>query len=356
MKEYFAHIAEDGRTQNIEQHLQGTATICSAFSKEFGAEEQGKFIGLMHDIGKYSAEFQQRLFGGPKVDHATAGAIESAKAGAPWGSFCIAGHHSGLPDMGNPRLDQPGEATLCGRMKKEIPSYAENWAKKPPQVCPLQNWGESRLTDSFLVRMLYSCLVDADYLDTESFMTDGERKRGGYDCLPALLNSLDRYTAPWQPPKNDLNKLRCGILGNCMDASQGEKGLYTLTVPTGGGKTVASMAFALNHAKKHGMSHVIYVIPYTSIIEQNAAVFRKIFGEENVIEHHSGVLFEEDEKADECSLRQALATENWDAPIIVTTAVQFFESLYANRSSQCRKLHSIANSVSSYRAAMRTIR
>ena len=346
---FLAHISSDGREQSVDEHLKGTAERCAAFAKQFDAEEQGRFIGLLHDIGKYSDEFQKRLRGGPKVDHATAGAVESAKAGIDWGAFCIAGHHSGIPDGGNLKSDRSGDPTLFGRLKKgierKIPEYAQNWKNALPKASPLPQWGNSRLSDSFLIRMLYSCLVDADYLDTEFFMKGGAVERGSYDTLSALAERLDRYVSPWQNPQNELNHLRCDIFKSCINRSQGEKGLYSLTVPTGGGKTIASMAFALNHAKKHGMSRVIYVIPYTSIIEQNAAVFRKIFGDGNVIEHHSGVLFDMEEGTDEQSCRQALATENWDAPIIVTTAVQFFESLYANRSSQCRKLHNIANSV-----------
>ena len=173
--------------------------------------------------------------------------------------------------------------------------------------------------------MLYSCLVDADFLDTERFM-DGERGRGGYDDLPTLLRRLKEYIAPWQEPKTALNKLRCKILNSCLDAGSKPKGIYTLTVPTGGGKTVASLAFALRHAVAHGMKRVIYVVPYTSIIEQNAEVFREILGDGNVLEHHSGVQFELSDGASPEEVRRALAAENWDMPVIVTTAVQFFES------------------------------
>lgn len=192
--------------------------------------------------------------------------------------------------------------------------------------------------------MLYSCLVDADFLDTERFM-DGERGRGGYDDLPTLLRRLKEYIAPWQNPKTALNKLRCKILNICLDTGSKPKGIYTLTVPTGGGKTVASLAFALRHAVAHGMKRVIYVVPYTSIIEQNAEVFREILGDGNVLEHHSGVQFELSDGASPEEVRRALAAENWDMPVIVTTAVQFFESIYANRSSKCRKLHNLADSV-----------
>lgn len=146
-------------------------------------------------------------------------------------------------------------------------------------------------------------------------------------------------------PKTELNRLRCKMLNACMDAGSKPKGIYTLTVPTGGGKTVASLAFALRHAVTHGMKRVIYVIPYTSIIEQNAEVFRNILGGGNVLEHHSGVEFDLSDGASPEEIRRALASENWDMPLVVTTAARFFDSLYANRSSKCRKLHSLANSV-----------
>lgn len=349
MKTYLAHIAEDGREQTVQEHLCETGKYCSEFASQFGAEQQCRYIGELHDIGKYSDAFQSRLIGGERVDHSTAGAFESARLGADWASFCIAGHHTGLPDGGNLRTDQAGDATLFGRLKKAaagaIPPYEANWPKISAAIEPPPGWGMDPLTDSFLIRMLYSCLVDADYLDTEHFMQNGKIERGGYDSLSKLLERLDQYIAPWWKPKNELNRLRCSILKNCIDMGSEEKGLYTLTVPTGGGKTVASVAYALHHAIKHNMQRIIYVIPYTSIIEQTADVFREIFGAENVIEHHSGMLFNAEESSDPQVYRQILSTENWDAPIIVTTAVQFFESLYASRPSKCRKLHNIANSV-----------
>ena len=156
---YLAHISEDGRKQSNEEHLQGTADLCASFAKEFRAEEQGRFVGLLHDIGKYSDEFQKRLHGGAKVDHATAGALESARAGAEWGAFCIVGHHSGIPDGGNLKTDCPGDPTLYGRLKKAlaggIPNYAKNWPGISPKTDPPPQWGKNPLTDSFLIRMLY---------------------------------------------------------------------------------------------------------------------------------------------------------------------------------------------------------
>ena len=346
MESYFAHIAEDGREQTVREHLEGTAKLCAQFAQTFRGEDQGRLIGLAHDIGKNSKEFQRRLQGGPIVDHSTAGAVECARLNALWAAHCVVGHHGGLLDEGS-LADQPGESTLMGRLKKGlsggIPSYN---MEKPLKVGSQPKiWGRDPLTDAFYTRMMYSCLVDADYLDTEWFMTGKDQGRGAYDSLPVLLDHLEKYVSPWWNPKTELNRRRCGILRDCMEKGAEPKGVYTLTVPTGGGKTVASLAFALRQAVHHGMTRVIYVIPYTSIIEQNAAVFREILGQGNVVEHHSGVQYDPEGDFDLDGYRQALATENWDAPVIVTTAVQFFESLYANRPSKCRKLHNIANSV-----------
>ena len=343
---YLAHISPDGREQTVEAHLQGTARLSGSFAAAFGEEDRGRFLGYAHDIGKCSEAFQKRLHDGPPVDHATAGGLECAKVGENAMACCAVGHHSGLPDFGNPKTDSAGAPTCAGRIKKAvsggIPPY--HWqgtlpdpGKQPP------------ITDPYLLsmwtRMLYSCLVDGDYLDTEAFMAEAPPQRGGYDALPVLLERLEAYVAPWFPGKTELNRSRCAILTKCMEQATRPRGIYSLTVPTGGGKTVASLAFALKHAVAQGLDRVIYVIPYTSIIEQNAAVFRDILGERNVIEHHSGVSFDEDDETNGKNCFRRLAAENWDAPVIVTTAVQFFESLYANRSSQCRKLHNIANSV-----------
>lgn len=346
MAEFYAHIRGDGQRQTVEEHLNGTATRCASFAASFGEEKRGKLLGYAHDIGKCSEAFQKRLLGGPKVDHATAGALECVSAREELSACCVVGHHSGLPNFGNPRVDLPGAPTYVGRLKKGkdggIPAYC--WKGTLPEAGALPPF-QDRFSLALWMRMLYSCLVDADFLDTEAFMAAQPLARGKYDSLPVLLEKLQSYIRPWFPAKTELNQSRCDILQQCLDAASQPRGVYSLTVPTGGGKTVSSLAFALKHAVENGLERVIYVIPYTSIIEQNAAVFREILGDQNVVEHHSGVSFDDAAETNQSNVFQRLASENWDAPVIVTTAVQFFESLYSNRSSQCRKLHNIANSV-----------
>ena len=343
---YLAHISVDGREQTVSDHLERTASLCSEFAAAFNCREQGRAIGIMHDVGKCSEAFQKRLRGGKIVDHATAGALEYSMLGMDWAACCIIGHHGGLPDCGS-EMDGDDSPTMAGRLKRAyqhgIPEYRSPYS--PAFVSPPIGYGKDAVTDSFIIRMLYSCLVDADYLDTEAFMLNGKGIRPKGESMQALLSRLNGFIGPWFPPQNELNRIRCSVLENCIHAASGEKGLYTLTVPTGGGKTIASLAFALNHAVQNSMARVIYVIPYTSIIEQTADVFRGILGESNVLEHHSGSSVDVPEGSTAQTQFNALAAENWDAPVIVTTAVRFFESLYANRSSACRKLHNIANSV-----------
>ena len=352
---YLAHISEDKqREQSIKSHLEETALLTKEFAEEFGYGEWGYFCGMLHDIGKYSTKFQGRIMGsGEKADHATAGAQLCLRLGKEKGSYyvapayCIAGHHAGLPDTGI-SADTGDRGTFTGRMKKRVEDYGayQEEVSIPPLPPPVLTAAEKKdltFSMSFLIRMLYSCLVDADYLNTEDFMKDGETSRITGETIPVLLEKLNRHIAKWlvNDDQDTINGRRTEILKSCIERGKKKKGLFRLTVPTGGGKTVASLAFALNHAAEHGMKRIIYVIPYTSIIEQNAKVFSHILGEENVLEHHSGIDYE---STDELKLKQ-LAAENWDLPIVVTTNVQFFESLFSNKSSKCRKLHNIANSV-----------
>ncbi len=351
MPEYLAHIAQDGREQTALAHLQGTAERCAAAAAAFGAEEQGRLAGLLHDVGKYSEAFQKRLHGGPRVDHATAGAFECWKLGQYLAAIAILGHHGGLPDGGG-RGDGPDRATLCGRLNRarlgKIPDYGA-WKRElsMPQASLPEDLRDGPAM-MFFTRMLYSCLVDADYTDTGAFLEGAPADAEEKASMEALLEHLQRYISGWFPPRGALNERRYAILSRCLaEGACRVPGLYTLTVPTGGGKTVASLAFALAHARAQGLRRVVYVIPYTSIIEQTAEVFRDILGPENVLEHHSGVWFAAEEggeltPADQARIR---AAETWDAPVVVTTAVQFFESLFSCKPSQCRKLHNLAQSV-----------
>lgn len=353
---YYAHISDDKvRKQTVKEHLSGTARLAETFAEAFKCGKWGYGCGIMHDIGKYSEGFRKRLEGGAIIDHATAGAQEmmrlykkSNPLAAYSAAYCISGHHSGLLNGGTAG-DPAGEATLQGRMKKQLEDYSQyNHEVEAPQfpALPLRQIGQGGFSLSFFVRMLFSCLVDADYLDTEHFMLGHDAGRGDCDSIEVLLDRLEAFVSPWLSNTDQLtvNGRRTSILKECFCAGEKPQGLYQLTVPTGGGKTVSSLAFALRHAVKHGLNRVIYVIPYTSIIEQNALVFKDILGSRNVLENHCNVTYRGSENEDWIRAEQ-LAAENWDKPVVVTTNVQFFESLYANKSSACRKLHNISNSV-----------
>ena len=345
-----AHISEDGtRTQTVYDHLAGTARLAGSFAAPFGAQSEAEFAAWLHDVGKYSDAFQLRLKGGPKVDHSTAGAQEAWVRHHPHAAFAVAGHHSGLPDGGSP-ADDPGDATLFGRSKKPVAPY-DSWQEVTLPASTPPAWAcADPLSLAFFTRMLYSCLVDADFIDTETFMDGKAAPRGSGTDIAALRDIVSaqaqRYLRAESP--SPVSVQRNTVLRACLEkGAHGPQGLYTLTVPTGGGKTFASLAFALEHAAAQKMKRVIYVIPYMSIIDQTAAVFSSLLGAENVLADFSNAEYKTVEQDDltPAQYRQMLASENWDAPVVVTTAVQFFESLYANRSSRCRKLHNIADSV-----------
>lgn len=353
--EFVTHRREDGTFQPLKEHIENVGERAAQFAAAFDAAEHGREAGLLHDIGKYSSKGQKRQRDPEhtaKVDHSSAGAQEAFRRKDPMAAFAVAGHHGGLPDRGGKSAADDG--TLFARLNKTLSGGDDPSAWKQEIVLngapSMPEWAEKcrdGRVQAMYTRMLFSCLVDADFLDTENAL-QGPQPRGGYAPLEALWEKLQGRVAPWlKEPKTELCAKRNDILRRCLQGGEEEKGLFTLTVPTGGGKTVSSLAFALSHAVRHGMERIIYVIPYTSIIEQNAKVFAEILGEENVLEHHS-----QTELADETgdaetpeARRRRLACENWDAPVIVTTAVQFFESLYAAKTSRCRKLHNLAGSV-----------
>ena len=347
---YLAHIAPDGRCQTVRAHLEGTARLAAQFAAPFGAAADAALAGGLHDIGKCTQGFQNRLQGGAIVDHATAGAQEAFRRQNLPVALAIAGHHGGIPDVGA-QCDGAEEATLFGRMKREVPLDA-CWTREVAltQADGPEWLGRDFLQNAFYTRMLYSCLVDADFQDTQNFMDGVSAPRGGHASVQELLQIVRGRAAQYlQAQTQDcVSVQRNMVLRACLQ--QGKtcaQGLYSLSVPTGGGKTFSSLAFALEHAAAQGMDRVIYVIPYTSIIDQTVEVFGGLLGEENVLAHTAGAdyLCAEPEEMTPAQYRKLLASENWDVPVIVTTAVQFFESLYANRSSRCRKLHNIANSV-----------
>ena len=353
--EFVTHRREDGTFQPLKEHIENVGERAAQFAAAFDAAEHGRETGLLHDIGKYSSKGQKRQRDPEhtaKVDHSSAGAQEAFRRKDPMAAFAVAGHHGGLPNMGGKGDLDTG--TLMARLHKPLTGGDDPSAWKREIVLPdrisMPQWAvqcrEGRV-QALYTRMLFSCLVDADFLDTEAAL-QGRQPRGGYASLEELLQKLQSHVAPWlKKPKNELCAKRSAILQSCLQGGEREEGLYTLTVPTGGGKTVSSLAFALTHAVRHDMKRGVYVIPYTSIIEQNAKVFAEILGPENVLEHHSQTELA-DEKGDSETLearRRRLACENWDAPVIVTTAVQFFESLYAAKTSRCRKLHNLAGSV-----------
>lgn len=364
MEEITAGHIQDGRVQPLEDHLEGTRSLAEGFGAGMGLGAEAGLLGAIHDAGKDSAAFQDYIHGRKhrRVDHSTAGAksfFENGHIG--WlqliGGFCVAGHHAGIPDLGS-RVDCAGTSTLNGRMKKCIPSIRHPQRYLIDSTCldvdHLNTFIENRnaLDVMILTRMLFSCLVDADFLDTEAFMNNQPVRKNEFSSLKEIAAMFwsrleeDGYFRP----KNALNGKRCEILHTCMQKGEGKQGLYSLTVPTGGGKTISSMAFAMKQAMKWHKERIIYVIPYLSIIEQTADVFRSFLGNHAVLESHSQVDYdslpeEGSEEAGRVAERMKLAAENWDAPVVITTNEQFFESLYANKTSRCRKLHNIANSV-----------
>lgn len=342
---YIAHNRVDGSEEPLIEHLEKTAATAGLFANAFGAGKWGYAAGYLHDIGKYSEAFLRRIrYNGRVVDHSTAGA--QVCRDNRFIAYCIAGHHGGLPDGGS-TSDTPDMPTLLGKLKrKDLPDYSAFYREvdlkrleitaNPPKNFQTQK--DPYFQASFLTRMLFSCLVDADYLNTEAFVKNGSVKRGGYETLHALYVKYFQYIQKFENPHIPIYIERNRILRECVTAGYTKKGLFSLTVPTGGGKTIASLGFALQHADRHPeIQRIIYVIPYTNIIEQTASVFRTILGKENIIEHHS--------LADSNAEKHRLSAENWDAPVVVTTNVQFFESIYSNTTSKCRKLHNIANSI-----------
>ncbi len=358
-----AHVRQgaDGEweTHALGEHLQAVAGMAGRFAQAFKAEDWATLAGLWHDLGKYRPAFQgyirkksgydpeAHIEGGKgRVDHSTAGACHAMEQLGPHGrilAYLIAGHHAGLPDWNLKSL--PSELLQRLNQPEAKAWLQEALAQNPPESILNAKLPASRPPGGALhlwIRLLFSCLVDADFLDTEAFMDPAKGKQRGTEAeaLAAMLEQFNAHMA-WKSANAEdtpVNRLRAGVLAQCRAKAQESPGLFSLTVPTGGGKTLSSLAFALEHAQRHGKRRIIYAIPYTSIIEQTADIFRGLFGAA-AIEHHSNL------DPDRETAKSRLACENWDAPLVVTTNVQLFESLFAARPSQCRKLHNLVDSV-----------
>ncbi|MDR3533710.1 MAG: CRISPR-associated endonuclease Cas3'' [Rhodopila sp.] len=373
----FAHSLDGqpiSKWERLSDHLAAVAGRAANFAAVFGWPEAARAAGQLHDIGKCSVAFQAYISaqrdgatGGRRgPDHSTAGARAAvAIYPHPAGrllAFGIAGHHAGLADGKelDRRLDdeyaiQPHDGWQAH--SGEQPAAA---LLVPPTDFDFRH--NKAFTAAFLTRMLFSCLVDADFLETEAFYARAKGEvveRGDFAGIVPLRDRLRSYMVDKRAraPASSINALRDRVLDHAVGKAALCSGLFTLTVPTGGGKTLASLSFALEHAVFHGMDRVIYVIPYTSIIEQTAQVFREALDtKDDVLEHHASFDWEAagamkdpvigaDDEGPGGVDKLRRAAENWDAPIVVTTAVQFFESLFANRASRCRKLHNLANAV-----------
>jgi len=353
--------------QSLTEHLLNVAELASKFAESFGGGSFAYLAGLWHDLGKYSNAFQEYLKSNidsdayvrestPGTDHSTAGAQHAVDSRGILGhllAYVIAGHHSGLLDGRSDR------ACLDARLKKQVRPWRHGLEILPeggsielPGFLR-KAFGADGVKDgfsvSFFTRMLFSCLVDADSLDTEAFMDPekaASRPIWGADVLPAMNRLLELYIQSLNPPPSEVNKIRNDVRDLCIQAAGNPTGFFSLTVPTGGGKTLSSLAFALRHGVEHGLKRVIYVVPFTSIIEQNAAEFRKVmaplsdrYGADVVLEHHCSV------DVEKMTLTSQLMAENWDAPLIVTTSVQFYESLFSSKRRRTRKLHRLAESI-----------
>lgn len=367
------HEDETIEYEPLTNHLYGTANKTTERCSKFGARAWGKILGLFHDMGKACQDFQQKIQGlDISVDHPAHGAqyiINKLGENNPIArvlSFVICGHHGGIPDA----LSGQGEGqheSLHQRLTKEIPHISTEHVREFDREFKKLKVSRLRLPKGafrrfMFIKMLFSSLVDSDRLDAEKYGSpEKSALRGKYDSLSCLYKRLKKHlkNLAKEAEPTELNKLRAKVqkeslkAGFCWwDPRTWFRGFFTMTVPTGGAKTLASMAFALRHATRLGFKRVIYIIPYTSIIEQNAEEFRKILDPEpgpkrNVIEHHCNLdkdkVYGQGQSDDRA--HQGLAAENWDAPVVITTNVQFFESLFNHKASRCRRLHNIINSV-----------
>ena len=375
--EQIAHVRalEDGsyETQPLLDHLHGVAELAQSYAEritdypELG--EIGYLLGLLHDLGKYQEGFQRYIrqqsgldptLNGWRTPHSPAGARYAYDLKQVGGnqqllkilSLCIGAHHRGLYNAS----EWKGQVVDSSDTKRAVANLVKGLQPEASQLEELLHkasldkvttvWDElDEKNYQLLIRMLFSCLVDADFLDTERFMSPEKSlvRQNAKASLEQMRAQLEEYVSHFNR-EGRINEARAAFLDQCRNHGRtAQRKIYSLTLPTGAGKTVSSMMWALEHAIAQGCERIIYVIPYTSIITQTAQTFRDIFGADQVLEHHSDV--DVKERPDEAMEYTKLMTENWDVPLVVTTNVQFFESLYAHRVSRCRKLHNICNSV-----------
>jgi CRISPR-associated endonuclease/helicase Cas3 len=372
--QFSAHTPAQGSNKwhSLKEHLTDVAELAQKFSAQFGAKDLGYFAGLWHDLGKYNPEFQKylerctqstdstaKLFSVPHAIHGAKLAWQLLKQ-TPLAPI-IYGHHAGLPEkewlkskMADPAFDETYQVVI-EKANSEINTLKPN--------VDFNTLMRGLVKDvhgyDVLTRLLFSCLVDADYLDTEEhFDSVKTTQRGNLQSVSHLWKTLEvdqkRLLDKAKQSLTTVNLVRAEVYDACLRAADLAPGVFRLAVPTGGGKTRSGLAFALKHAVKHQCDRVIIAVPYTSIIEQTVNVYRDIFGDAAVLEHHSAANteqfhdkheVEQNADAQQQYAKARLATQNWDAPLIVTTTVQLFESLFANRPSKCRKLHHIVNSV-----------
>lgn len=359
---FYAHTPGDGGQtwQLLTDHLRGVAQLAELFGQPLGVGALARIAGALHDVGKYSDGFQEYLSdsyaarGGGRVsprrrvDHKTPGAVETASCLGLL-ALPILGHHGGLPSKAQAQeaLRGASEVVTAALSRARAEGVLPNERDVADAEDEARRLAGTELDADLALRLIYSCLADADALDTEAhFKPDVASKRGGTPPVSCLVRTLtaaqERLIA--SAPDTMVNRVRRCVYEECLAAGDRPTGVFSLTVPTGGGKTRSSLAFALRHAHVHGLERVIYAIPYTSIIEQTADVFRSIFDDPSaVLEHHSSL--DEPARGDADHEWRVLAMDNWDAPIVVTTTVQLFESLFSNRPGRCRKVHRIARSV-----------
>lgn len=356
----------NGERQLLSDHLNAVARLAGAFGEHFGARDLCANAGLLHDIGKADPEWQRYLAEtaagrrkrGTGPDHKAAGAEMALSLDSDLAPLLIHGHHGGL---GSPKKDFgpwfAAKRTLPGALA------AIEWARKNiadtlPTTIAGPTWPTSHYDLDVLLRLAYSALVDADSLDTEAHeLGRANPLRGASVSMEDLWGRYQAFLAAQPaPPDSAVNRVRGEVLQSCISAADGPTGLYRLTVPTGGGKTRSALAFALRHALRHSLRRVIVAMPFTTITEQTAQVYRQVLkaasaeGSPAVLEHHAaafegGHADDSDDEFTPDDVWQRLAAENWDAPAVVTTTVQLFESLFSNRRSAARKVHNLAGSV-----------